>query len=288
MDYAFAGGREWSIIYHYAIRSIFTDPSNIMRSLQRFLAIVRKTLLGRKRYRPILLVLETPSIVKKAFHFLKQGINILMPLEPNLAGRRAIEWSWITAQIPGCAGETLDFGTEESYLALMAARKGFHVTAIDMQAINRPYIHPRLRFIQGDLLKLPLPKNHFDLVINCSSIEHAGMAGRYGVPENRPEGDLEAMARLKELMKPEGVMLLTIPVGQDAVFAPLCRVYGIQRLPRLLDGFLVEKEEFWIKNDLNQWILCGKDTASSFKASMGSWDTRRNICALGCFVLKRP
>jgi len=137
-------------------------------------------------------------------------------------------------------------------------------------------------------MKLALPKEHFDLIINCSTVEHVGLVGRYGVTESRPNGDLEAMARLRELMKPGGVMLLTIPVGQDAVFEPLCRVYGAQRLPQLLNGYTVEKEVFWVKDDQNRWVLCDKETALDFKALACSWDPMENVYALGCFVLLRP
>ena len=145
----------------------------------------------------------------------------------NLLGDRDIEWSWIISQMPSGPGHALDFGPGGSHLALIAAQRGFHVTAVDLEPVQWPYVHPGLRFIRGDILKLPLPRGHFDLVINCSTVEHVGLAGRYGVTENRPNGDLEAMARLRELMKPGGVMLLTIPVGRDAVFAPLCRVYAV-------------------------------------------------------------
>jgi len=90
------------------------------------------------------------------------------------------------------------------------------------------------------------------------------------------------------LMKPGGVMLLTIPVGQDAVFAPLTRVYGKERLPRLLDGYIVEKEAFWVKDQENCWVQADKETALSFQASAGSWDPLQNVYAIGCFVLRRP
>jgi SAM-dependent methyltransferase len=207
---------------------------------------------------------------------------------PNLIGDRDIEWSWISSQMPAGSGEALDFGTGGSHLSLIAAQRGFNVTAVDLETIHWPYVHPGLRFIQGDILKLPLPLKHFDLVINCSTIEHVGLVGRYSVTENRPDGDLEAMARLRELMKPNGVMLLTIPVGQDAVFAPLCRIYGALRLPKLLNGYMVEKEMFWVKDSQNRWIMCDKETALNFKASAGSWNPLKNVYALGCFVLRRP
>ena len=206
----------------------------------------------------------------------------------NLLGDRDIEWSWIASQMPSGPGEALDFGPGGSHLALIAAQRGFNVTAVDLEPVRWPYVHPRLRFIQGDIPKLSLPKEHFDLVINCSTIEHVGLGGRYGVTENRPDGDLEAMARLRDLMKPGGIMLLTIPMGQDAVFAPICRVYGKERLPRLLDGYAVEKEVFRVKDEENRWVPCDRETALNFEASAGSWDPLQNVYALGCFVLRRP
>lgn len=206
----------------------------------------------------------------------------------NLLGDRDIEWSWIASQMPSGPGDALDFGAGGSHLALIAAQRGFTVTAIDLESVRWPYFHPRLRFMRGDILKLRLPEEHFDLVINCSTVEHIGLAGRYGVTKNRPDGDLEAMTCLRGLMKANGIMLLTIPVGQDAVFAPLCRVYGKERLPRLLNGYLVESEDFWVKDRENRWVQCEKETALKFEASAGSWDPRQNVYALGCFVLKKP
>jgi len=210
------------------------------------------------------------------------------PRGVNLLGDRDIEWSWISSQMPSGPGEALDFGSGESNLALIAAQRGFNVTAIDLEPVHWPYVHPGLRFIQGDILKLPLPKEHFDLVINCSTVEHVGLVGRYGVTDDRSNGDLETMTYLWELMKLCGVMLLSVPVGQDAVFKPMCRIYGRGRLPRLLSGYLVEKEVFWVKDQKNRWVQSDKETALSFKASASSFDPLQNVYALGCFVLRRP
>ncbi len=126
--------------------------------------------------------------------------------------------------------EALDLGPGGSHLALIAAQRGFKVTAVDLQSVRWPYVHPEIRFVRDDILKLPFPERHFDLVINCSTVEHVGLVERYRVTENRPDGDLEAMVRLRSLMKPGSMMLLTVPIGCDAVFAPLHRVYGPERL----------------------------------------------------------
>ena len=206
----------------------------------------------------------------------------------NLLGDRDIEWSWIASQLPSGSGEALDFGNGGSALGLMAAIKGFKVVAVDLAKVEWPYQHKQLRFVQGDILTLNLPSHFYDLVINCSTIEHVGLLGRYGVTDELPDGDLSAMARLCKLMKTDGIMLLTIPVGKDAVFHPLCRVYGESRLPLLLEGFVVEKEVFWVKDEKNRWRLCDRIHALQFDSAVGSWNPRENITALGCFVLKKP
>lgn len=197
---------------------------------------------------------------------------------PRLAGDRDIEWSWVSSQMTSGPGEALDFGPGGSNLGLLAAQRGFNVTAVDLEPVHWPYVHPRLKFVQGDILEVLLPPEHFDLVINCSTIEHIGLSGRYGVKEDQPDGDIEAMTRLRALMKPGSVMLLTIPVGQDAVFAPLHRVYGVERLPKLLDGYVIKRENYWIKNKQNRWVMVDRNVALNRQP-------QRNLYGLGCFVL---
>jgi hypothetical protein len=124
--------------------------------------------------------------------------------------------------------------------------------------------------------------------LNCSTIEHVGLSGRYGVTEERTDGDLEAMARLRQILKPGGKMLLTIPAGKDSVFAPLHRIYGEIRLPTLLEGYRILKEEFWMKNEQNCWIPADRKNALNFQPSAASWDPLQNIYALGFFILEKP
>jgi hypothetical protein len=229
-----------------------------------------------------------PMALYRPLRRLKRAITDRNRPTRNLWGDRDVEYSFIAAHMPNGPGKALDFGSGSSYMSLLAALRGFEVIALDLEPQTFPWRHPGVRFIQGDLLELDLPTNHFDLIINCSTVEHVGLVGRYSVTESRPDGDLEAMARLRELMKPSAIMLLTVPVGQDAVFAPLCRVYGKERLPRLLSGFVLEREMFWVKDAENRWVQCDEETALSFEASAGSWDPLRNVYALGCFVLRKP
>ncbi|MBI3180817.1 MAG: DUF268 domain-containing protein [Myxococcales bacterium] len=206
----------------------------------------------------------------------------------NLEGDRDVEWSYVSARMPEGPGEALEVGAGGSPLSLVAALKGFQVTAIDLWAAPRPYELSALEDVEGDLLTLPLPEGRFDLVINCSAIEHVGLSGRYGVAVERPEGDLEAMARLRSLLRPGGLMVMTIPVGVDAVFRPFCRVYGEARLPRLLEGYEAREERYFVKRKANRWQAAPRALALSFPARVCSEDPRENAYALGCFVLAKP
>jgi len=75
----------------------------------------------------------------------------------------------------------------------------------------------------------------FDAVWSISSFEHDGL-GRYGDPI-APRGDLEAMQAVRRQLSPGGVLYLSVPVGEDAVYWNEGRVYGARRLPLLMEGY---------------------------------------------------
>ena len=211
--------------------------------------------------------------------------RIVHPQGINLLGDRDIEESWIASHMSSGPGWALDFGSGGSSLSLLAAFKGYEVMAIDLEEHEVPYCHPQILARAVDIFHTDLQPHQFDLIINCSAIEHVGLSGRYGVIDDRPDGDIEAMRLMKSAMKPGAIMLMTVPVGQDAVCRPFHRVYGTQRLPRLLEGFNVQAKQFWVKNSDNRWILSPENTALCFRCSSHSSIPSKNTYALGCFVL---
>ncbi len=205
----------------------------------------------------------------------------------NIVGERNVEWAFLSTQMPNGPGEAIEFGCEQGYMSLLAAQKGFHVVANDLQEQSFTWQHPDVEFLQGDFLKLTLPFNHFDMAINCSSVEHVGIAGRYGIEVEQSQGDIEVMHRFAQILKPGGVLLMTAPCGRDAVMAPLCRVYGPERLPKLFASFSVVKQEYWIKDEMNRWVRCSREAALSFRPTQHARDPHGCSYALGCFVLRK-
>ncbi|MGA9390314.1 MAG: DUF268 domain-containing protein [Candidatus Sulfotelmatobacter sp.] len=208
----------------------------------------------------------------------------ILDKDVDLRGDRDVEWSFIAGHLPTGPGRALDFGCNGTYLSLIAARRGLKVVALDLEDQIQLWRHDNREFVCGDLLEVRFPESTFDVVINCSSVEHVGLAGRYSVSASLSDGDLDAMKKLYYLMKPGGIQLLTIPLGRDTVFQPWHRVYGEKRLPMLLNGYDVVHQEFWRKDRDQLWKTCEMDEAMKFNAA---WDDKRRIYALGCFVLRR-
>lgn len=205
----------------------------------------------------------------------------------NIWGERNVEWSFLSTEMPTGPGEAIEFGCELGYMSLLAAQKGFRVVANDLQQQSFTWQHPNVEFRQGDFLKLEFPHNHFDLAINCSSVEHVGVAGRYGITAAQDDGDIEVMKRLAEILKPGGILLMTAPCGRDAVMAPWCRVYGTKRLPRLFCPFHIFKESYWVKDVQNRWVMAPRNEALEFQPRNDPYNGHGCSYALGCFVLRK-
>jgi SAM-dependent methyltransferase len=195
----------------------------------------------------------------------------------TLEGDRWVEWSFCLARLAEGEGTTLDFGADIGFLSLAAAQRGHEVVALDREPAELPYEHPRVTALQADVLERPLADQRFDQIINCSSVEHVGLEGRYG-SFAAADGDIEAMTVLAERLAPGGRMILTIPVGRDRLCAPLHRIYGVERLPRLLGPFEIAEEQFWHKQD-GGWRATTRETALETEGS-------ETLYALGLFVLR--
>jgi SAM-dependent methyltransferase len=217
------------------------------------------------------------SLVRQAARYVARLLRFrnLEQIPHPLAGDRAIEWSWVVAHLPSKPSQVLDLGCVDSALSCIAARLGHSVTAVDLRDVE--YDMKGVAFFRGDFNALDVGGNRFDVILNCSAIEHFGLAGRYSSPSG-PDDDLLAMRKLSGLLTDGGLMILTVPVGLDAVYSPWHRIYGHVRLPGLLAGYFVLKEEFWYKAPSGRWQQCEREFALNRAGSARSY-------ALGMFLL---
>lgn len=194
----------------------------------------------------------------------------------TLDGDRAIEWSWVVAHLPERPSKILDVGSVQSALTAISARLGHHVTSVDQRPIE--YRLEGVEFIQKDIRGLSLQPSEYDVIINCSTIEHVGLLSRYSSKKD-PNGDITVMSELRNLLKNDGAMILTIPVGNDAVIAPWHRIYGERRLSALLSGYTIVQSEYWHKTIESLWEQVGERAALAVAGN-------EHYYALGLYMLK--
>jgi SAM-dependent methyltransferase len=196
----------------------------------------------------------------------------------TLAGDRDVEWAWALSQLREEPGDVLDFGAGHGLLSLGAAFRGHRVVAVDLEEQSFQFTHDRIEYRRGDLNKLDIGTSSFDQILNCSTIEHVGLQGRYGAADD-PNGDLRAMEKMASALRPAGTMVLTLPVGSDDVFAPYHRVYGATRLPALLAPFNILREEFRAKRASRKWEPVERGVALTTRGSAAYY-------AIGLLVLR--
>jgi len=93
----------------------------------------------------------------------------------------------------------------------------------------------------------------FDMAFSISSFEHDGL-GRYG-DTLCPDGDLNAMKKMKNTIKKNGTMFLSVPYGQDELVWNAHRIYGHLRFPLLIEGWVILREYSLTTNPERLFVL---------------------------------
>jgi len=183
----------------------------------------------------------------------------------DVKGEKSLDWGWVCANLPRSADRALDVGCGESPVVPAMLTLGYkEVVGVDLQfPLDKHLKGPH--FIQGDFNRLSLEPG-FDVVVACSTIEHIGLSGRYESTEEI-DGDLNAVRKIRSLLKKDGVFILTVPAGEDGVYKPWHRVYGRKRMGQLLEGFQVVKAQGYVKEPWGPWRKGGVEEAIEFPAT---------------------
>uniref|UniRef100_A0A7S4K894 Methyltransferase type 11 domain-containing protein n=2 Tax=Guillardia theta TaxID=55529 RepID=A0A7S4K894_GUITH len=124
---------------------------------------------------------------------------------------------------------------EPWYEAVSLAAGASQVITLEYNRVN--FEHPNIRSFTMDEYNDMQEKSRFDVALSMSSFEHDGL-GRYGDHVDA-DGDLKAMKRMREILKPSGLLFLAVPVGMDLIKWNAHRKYGKKRLPLLLQGWTI-------------------------------------------------
>ncbi len=169
-----------------------------------------------------------------------------------LVNERVVEHPFVFGALanlrPGA--RILDVGGSESTVSLSLASLGHEVTVVDPRP--QRLTHPGLHHAACRLDELPAGAP-YDAAVALSAIEHFGLE-HYGVKPDGERMDLAATTRLRDLVAPGGLLVLTVPFGEPSVDA-FQRVYDEAGLAELLEGWEVERSLRAGRTDRLTWEL---------------------------------
>jgi hypothetical protein len=150
----------------------------------------------------------------------------------------------------------LDIGSAESTFPLSAAALGYAVTAVDLRPL--PYSHPNLDSAAGRFEDWVPPKEPFDAAFLISTIEHVGVGAygeaAYGQGAPGRGADREMLERIRDLLVPAGLVVLTTPYGLEDRTDELERTYDAESLQALIDGWNVLERRVVVAADDLTWL----------------------------------
>jgi len=184
------------------------------------------------------------------------------------ASDRFIEYPWLLENIDITSGRLLDIGSTIGDQLYDTLPKTVEINCLNLN--SKKFKNKQIKFKQGDIRKADYPDNYFDLIACVSTLEHIGVAGRYG-SDDQPEGDLRAMGEIKRILKPGGILLATVPYG-DKDILPINKLYNKTRIDDLFSGLEIISQEFK-KFDKNWhvWLKVGETEAAKTDMASDGW-----------------
>jgi len=204
----------------------------------------------------------------------------LESVEGGTLNSRLIEYPFIFKEMTQLRnGRVLDVGCTDggNFLSPTLATLGWDVFGIDI----RPWIytHTNFQFQTGDIAEgTDFPEDFFDVVIAVSSIEHFGLAQRYGIKEQNLAADQEAVDEISRILKPDGIFLLTVPYGKGGIIQPAERIYNNETLGALISGWIIAEQTFFHLSGTGKWEEVPEEEARQTPSLAG-------IC-VSCMKLK--
>lgn len=167
-----------------------------------------------------------------------------------LVNERIVEQPFVFAEVGAAPQRILDVGGAESTVALSLATLGHDVTVVDPRGY--PVEHPNLT-VAAVRLEEHEPPAPYDVAVALSAIEHFGLGHYESGPPS--QDDRAALACLRELVRPGGRLVLTVPFAVQASVDAFQRVYDLAGLAELLGGWRVEQRLAAWQVERTQWRL---------------------------------
>lgn len=132
---------------------------------------------------------------------------------------------------------------------------------------------PRINYIKGDALNLPLEDESVESLSCLSVAEHIGL-GRYG-DEIDPNGFKKCCAELVRVLRKGGLLYFAVPCGIPKTVFNAHRVLSFKEVVEALDGLEIAN-------------VCGMSSEGEFNPSMDEGFLKNDPFGCALFVMVKP
>ena len=139
---------------------------------------------------------------------------------------RSVEFPWVLSQLPAGDALMLDAGSSLNHALLLddpsVAEKRLHIVTLTPE--QECFWQRGISYVFDDLRALPFKDALYDIVVSVSTLEHVGCDNRFytgrSPSEERPDDFLAAAKEMTRVLKPGGLLLLTVPYGMYQFHGP--------------------------------------------------------------------
>lgn len=157
---------------------------------------------------------------------------------------RAVEYPWFFSRLPETPGKLLDAGSTLNYDYVLSHRKlnNKTISIFTLAPESEAYWQKGISYIYGDLRDCCCRDEFFDWAVSISTLEHVGMDNTrhytkdVAQNESRPDSHLSAVLELRRVLKPGGVLYVTLPYGQPQNLGWM-QIFDANKTKKLVETF---------------------------------------------------
>jgi len=166
----------------------------------------------------------------------------------------------------------IDIGSRlDGFIAHVASFRDIEV--LDIRPLTNVG-HDRIKFRQGNLMEFDDSLIEITDSLSClHALEHFGL-GRYGDPID-PEGHVKGFSHLCRMLKPNGILYLSVPIGAGGVYFNAHRVFEPSEIPEMARGILELIRYDYVDDDGCLYRNCFVDETPSLEYGCGIYCFRK-------------